>query len=79
MTMAVVMCVDTLIEGLASLQAKLGRELELVVMADRSLSLMAAEQLTPKGERATGFEEIAAFDSVDDLLFAMPWMIEGGR
>jgi hypothetical protein len=74
MPVAIVMCIDTLIDGLTTLQAKLGRDVELIVRPDGSLSLTVAEILSPPGETASGFEEVASFESVDELLTAMPWM-----
>ncbi len=57
----VIEAVDELVDALARFSARAGREIELIVRADGTASLMGGD------EPATSFEEVARFDSVSDL------------
>jgi hypothetical protein len=66
------MMVDSLVEGLAELNTKLGRDVRLLVHPSGSLALVS-------GDGGGDFEEVAEFNSIDDMLTAMPWMTELDR
>jgi len=60
--------VDELVALLGLFQERLLREVELVVRPDGSCTLMQAMDREPAGESASGFEELARFDSIQQLL-----------
>jgi hypothetical protein len=55
------------IDALTALADREDREMELIVRTDGTACLMGAELMTPAGESATGFEEVARFESFDEL------------
>jgi hypothetical protein len=59
--------IGEVIEALTAYSDRQDREVELLIRADGTACLMGAEAATLAGETATGFEEIATFDSFMDL------------
>lgn len=59
--------IGEVIEALTAYSDREDREVELIVRADGTACLMGAEAATVAGEPATGFEEIASFDTFADL------------
>ena len=63
----VIEAIDEVIDALAKYEQRAGRQVELNVGSDGMATLMVAEEMTPAGEPATGFEELAHFVSFEDL------------
>ena len=63
--------IGEVIEALTAYSDREDREVELLVRADGTACLMGADPMTAAGESASGFEEIASFDSFADLWSAL--------
>jgi hypothetical protein len=59
--------IGEVIEALTLYSDRQDREVELIIRADGTAGLMGAEAFTVAGEPATGFDEIASFDSFAEL------------
>jgi hypothetical protein len=56
-----------ILSALAEYSARIGRECEVVLRADGSGDVMAAEEFTLRGEEPEGFESVAQFGSIAEL------------
>ena len=56
-----------LTDALTAFADREDREVELIVRTDGTAALMGAEPATVAGDPAMGFEQIAEFDSIDEL------------
>jgi hypothetical protein len=66
-----VMTADTamdILQGLAAYSARLGRQCEVVLRADGGGEIMADEEFTLRGEEPSGFEQVARFASIEELM-----------
>lgn len=56
-----------IVDAMTAYADRIDREVELIVRTDGTASLMGAMAGCVAGEPADGFEEIEAFDSIEDL------------
>ena len=56
-----------LTDALVAFSDRIDREVELILRADGTASLMGAEEGTAAGETATGFVQLEEFDSIGEL------------
>ncbi len=57
--------IDAVIAAMAAFQARIGREVEVIVRTDGSFSLMTGD------EEGTSFEEAKRFESIEYLMFEL--------